>query len=110
MSLNRTVYELLGKPEAVELLFDPDDQRIGLRKVPATEPYAFPVRGQGRKGQSPSNYVLSTQAFAKHYGIDTSLARRFPVEMEEDILVVDLSRGVEATGPRDKSRAGADTQ
>ena len=110
MSLNMAAYELLGKPEAAELLFDRESQRIGIRNVAPTEPYAFPVRPQGRKGQRPSNYVLSTQAFTKHYGIDTSIARRFPVEMKEDILVVDLSRGVEATGSRDKSRAGEGTQ
>jgi hypothetical protein len=110
MSLNMAAYELLGKPEAAELLFDRENQLIGLRKVSATEPYAFPVRPQGRKGGKPSNYVMSTQAFTKHYAIDTSIARRFPAEMQEDILTIDLSRGVEATGPRDKSRAGEGAQ
>jgi hypothetical protein len=110
MSLNMAAYELLGKPEGAELLFDRENQLIGIRKVPATEPYAFPVRPQGRKGAKPSNYVMSTQAFTKHYDIDTSIARRFPVEMQDDILTIDLSRGVEATGPRDKSRAGEGTK
>lgn len=107
MSLNMATYELLGRPEAAELLFDREGNRIGIRKVPPTEPYAFPVRPQGRKEGKPSNYVMSTQAFTKHYEIDTSIAMRYPVELQEkdNILVVDLDRGVEATGPRDKSRA-----
>jgi hypothetical protein len=104
MSLNMAAYELLGKPEAAALLFDRENQLIGIRNVPPTEPYAFPVRPQGRKGEKPSNYVMSTQAFTKYYGIDTSIAMRYPVEMQDDIMVIDLGRGVEATGPRDKSR------
>ncbi len=106
MSLNMATYELLGRPEAAELLFDREGDRIGIRKVPPTEPYAFPVRPQGRKEGKPSNFVLSTQTFTRYFEIDTSTAMRYPVEMQEDdILIVDLSRGVEATGPRDKSRA-----
>jgi hypothetical protein len=110
MSLNLAAYEILGKPEAVELLFDRERQLIGLRNVSPQEPYAFPVRPQGRKGRRPSNYVISTQAFTKHYGIDTSVARRFPVEMHDDILAVELSRGVEAPGPRARNKAGEGTE
>jgi hypothetical protein len=107
LSLNMAAYELLGKPEAAALLFDRENQLVGIRKVEPTEPYAFPVRPQGKKGAKPSNYVMSTQAFTKYYDIDTSIAMRYPVEMQDDTLVIDLSRGVEATGPRDKSRSGA---
>ena len=100
--LNRSAYEVLGRPEAVELLYDRDEHIIGLKPVSPTEPYAFPVRPQGSR-ERISNFLVAGQSFTKHYGIDTSVARRYAAEMQGDILTVDLKRGgVEATGPRTK--------
>jgi len=103
MTINRVAHEMLGSPEAVELLYNKNNQVIGVRKVSKKEPYAFPTRAQGRKGQAPSNYLVAVQAFTKHYGIDTSVAMRYPAEMQDDILTVSLDRGIVATGPRAKS-------
>ena len=107
LGLNRSAFAALGEPKAVELLYDRDRELIGIKATSAKEPYAFPVRPQGRKGSRPSNYLIAGQAFTKHYGIDTTVARRFPAEMEDDTLVVDLRRGTVATGPRAKGRDGA---
>src|SRR5215210_7119195 len=104
MTINRVAYEMLGGPEAVEMLYSKPNRVIGLREVSPKEPYAFPLRGQGRKGRAPSNYLVAVQAFTKHYGIDTSVAMRYPVEMQEDILTVPLDRGMVATGPRAKTQ------
>jgi len=104
MTINRVAYEMLGGPEAVELLYNVPNRVIGVRQVSPKEPYAFPLRGQGRKDKEPSNYLVAVQAFTKHYGIDTSVAMRYPVEMQEDILTVPLDRGMVATGPRAKTR------
>ena len=104
MSINRVAYEMLGGPEAVELLYSKQNRVIGVRQVSPKEPYAFPLRGQGRRGQEPSNYLLAVQAFTRHYGIDTSVAMRYPVEMQEDILTIPLDRGTVATGPRAKTK------
>ena len=104
MTINRVAYEMLGGPEAVELLYSKKNRVIGVRQVSPKEPYAFPLREQGRRGQEPSNYLVAAQAFTKHYGIDTSVARRYPVEMQEDILMIPLDRGTVATGPRAKSK------
>jgi hypothetical protein len=59
-----------------------------------------PVRAQGKNSVT---HIVAGQSFAKHYGLDTSVARRYPVAMEDDILVLDL-RGdsVDVTGPRAK--------
>lgn len=100
MTINRAAYEMLGSPEAVELLYSKKNRVIGIRQASKTEAYAFPLRGQGRKGHDPSNYLVAVQAFTKHYDIDTSVARRYPVEMQDDILTVSLDRGTDATGPR----------
>jgi hypothetical protein len=100
MTINRVAYEMLGSPEAVELLYSTKNRVIGIRKVSKKEPYAFPLRAQGRKGRQPSNYLVAVQAFTKHYNIDTSVAMRYPAEMQEDILTITLDRGIVATGPR----------
>lgn len=100
MTINRVAHEMIGSPEAVELLYNEENRVIGVRQVSKTEPYAFPLRGQGRKGEKPSNYVVAMQAFTKFYNIDTSVAMRYPTEMQEDILTIPLDRGTEATGPR----------
>jgi hypothetical protein len=100
MTVNRAAYNLLGEPDAVELLYSKKHHVIGLKEVSKKEPYAFPLRPQGRKGAQPSNYVVAVRAFTKHYGIDTSVAMRYPAEMQYDILTIDLSRGAVATGPR----------
>ena len=104
MTINRVAYEMLGGPEAVELLYSKENRVIGVRQVSPKEPYAFPLRGQGRRGQEPSNYLVAIQAFTKHYGIDTSVAMRYPVEMQKGILTIPLDRGTVATGPRAKTK------
>ena len=104
MTINRAACEMLGGPRAVELLYSKKNRVIGVRQISPKEPYAFPLRGQGRKGREPSNYLVAVQAFTKHYGIDTSVAMRYPVEMQEDILTVPLDRGTVATGPRAKTK------
>lgn len=110
MTINRVAYELLGGPEAVELLYSKKNRVVGVRQVSKKEPYAFPLRGQGRKGQEPSNYLVAVQAFTKHYNIDTSVAMRYPVEMQEEILTIALDRGTVATGPRAKIKDDGEEQ
>jgi hypothetical protein len=99
-SFNQAAFELMGSPEAVELLYDKDKERVGFRSVAPDRPQAFPVRAQGKNSVT---HIVAGQSFAKHYGLDASVARRYPVAMEDDILVVDL-RGdsVDVTGPRAK--------
>src|SRR5215207_5139715 len=104
MTINRVAHEMLGGPEAVELLYSKKDRVIGVRKVSKKEPYAFPLRAQGRKGYQPSNYLVAAQAFTKHYDIDTCAAMRYPAEMQDDILTIPLDRGTIATGPRAKTK------
>jgi hypothetical protein len=105
-SINKAAYDLLGAPEAVELLYDPEEKLIGFRPVAPTSPRAFPVRSQGANA---STFMIAGRAFAQHYGLNTETARRYAVEMRDDILVIDLkSDSVDVTGPRAamKSRLG----
>jgi hypothetical protein len=100
-SFNRAAYELMGSPKALELLYDRDEERIGFRPASPDRPQTFPVRAQGKNSVT---HIVAGQSFANHYELDVSVARRYPVRMEGEILVLDL-RGdsVEATGPRARS-------
>jgi len=107
-SLNRAAYQAMGEPETVELLFDRENRFIGFRPVPSTSARGFPVRPQGKA--SPTTFMIAGHAFAKHYEIDASTARRYGVQMQDDILVLDLNApSIDVTGPRSamKSRLGA---
>ena len=101
-SMNKAAYALAGEPQAVSLFYDPEEQLIGFKPRPPDYPRAFPVRPQGA---TSSTYVIAGHAFSQHYGIDTSVARRYAVEMRDDMLVLDLkSTSIDATGPRLKHR------
>jgi hypothetical protein len=97
-SFNKATYDLLAKPEAVELLYDREREIIGFRKTSLENPRAFPLRPQGKNAVS---FMVAGQAFTKHYEIDTTTARRYPVKLEGDILTLDLQgESADVTGPR----------
>ncbi len=97
-SFNKSAYDLLEQPDALELLYDRERDAVGFRSVKEENPRGFPVRTQGKNSVS---YMVAGQAFTNHYEIDTSTARRYPVKLEDGILVLNL-RGdsIDVTGPR----------
>lgn len=100
---NSAAYEALGKPEAVTLLYDEEERLIGFKPVDLRNPRAFPIRAQGPNLKS---YIVAGQAFSNYHGLDTSVARRYPVEMRDGILVLDLKAdSVDVTGPRAANRS-----
>ena len=105
-SLNQAAYKAAGEPEAVELLYDPENRMVGFRPTDPTRPRAFFVRPQGKNS---ATYTVAGRAFTQHYEIDTSKALRYAAIMQDDTLVVELnSESVDVTGPRTamKSRYG----
>lgn len=84
--LNRAAFEAMGKPEAVELLYDGDARRVGFRPTDPEALNAYPVRKQG----GSDSYVLAGRAFTQYYSIDTTEARRYDADMMGDILVIEL--------------------
>lgn len=96
LSLNTAAYEALGCPKHVALLYDRDEQLIGMRRVNATTPHAYVVRGVGN---NQATHVVSGKAFLSYYGIPREVARRWTAQIEDDLLVVDLKQpGFEVTG------------
>jgi hypothetical protein len=98
LALNKAAFELLGEAQTVELLYDRAEQLIGIHPVDPSEPHAYPVRPQGSGSHT---YLIAGQAFTGYYGIDTSVARRYKVRRQDDMLVIDLKEDAPiATGPR----------
>lgn len=87
-SLNPAAWERLGKPESVLLYFDAEDKRVGIRAASEGEPYAYPVRGNGRLGISR---LISAKTFMNANNIDTGKTVPVAVSFEDDMLVLDVS-------------------
>src|ERR1700728_368181 len=88
LSINAAAYTALGQPEAVELLYDPDEKIVGLRRTERDSEHAYPVRTTA--SQSESTFMVSATAFTKYYGIDTTTSVRRPARMDSEVLCVDL--------------------
>lgn len=86
--MNRTCFERLGEPEAFQLLFDPANNRIGLKTAYRKDRDAYPVGKSGRKG-GRCVYALR---LLNEFAIDLpATVRFFDVEIDQDgVLVLDL--------------------
>ena len=100
-TINGAALRLLGEPEAVTLLYDPEERLIGFKPASTDYPRAYPVRPQ-EKGTSAT---VAGRAFIQHYGINHDVTRRYAVEMRDGLLVLDLgSDSTEVTGPWSRRR------
>jgi hypothetical protein len=89
MSFNSAARAALGDPEAIEMLYDPDESLIGFRPVAPETHHAYPIRPSNR---SEKTFMVSGLAFTKYYDIDTSVSRRYVAEMRDGVLCVDLKK------------------
>ncbi|MEX5301372.1 hypothetical protein [Kocuria sabuli] len=103
ISLNRAAHELIDSPETVELLFDAQRSVMALRPADDTSPHAYGVRTGSTKG--PGQAMVSATAFTQHYGIDTTVTRRWRPFVEDGMLCIDLTQtGTVIEGNRAKNR------
>ncbi|OYO00749.1 hypothetical protein CGZ98_07390 [Enemella evansiae] len=112
MSLNRAAHELLGSPNAVELLWDESRRVIGLRSAELTNPNAYPMRPQASKTQK-GPFLVAATLFTQYIGLDTTQAKRWVPKMEDEILCIDLNTpGQRVSSPRGRKAAAetAETQ
>ncbi|MGH9945683.1 MAG: hypothetical protein ACRD6X_00610 [Pyrinomonadaceae bacterium] len=86
--MNRKTYEKMSEPQAMNLLFDPVNNRIGLKPTVPTMRDAFPVAKQGRHG----GRLIRAFRLMQEYGIDIKETIRFhDAEIDDDgILILDL--------------------
>lgn len=104
LSLNSAAFEALDSPERVELLYDREEERVGIQKAEDSSSNAYLVRAVGQNG---ATHVVSGKAFLAHYGVPLNVARRWIAEKQGDLLVVDLKQpGIEVTGHSNRARKG----
>jgi hypothetical protein len=85
---------MAGNPTHVELLYDPDEQIIGLREVDPSKSHAYRVRRQGRS----NSYIISAQGFLNYFDIMPKTSRRYVPKIIGDVLTIDLKEeGIDAS-------------
>lgn len=88
-TLNQLAYDELGKPDAVELLYDKEAHLIGLKPSDRTIKYSYEVRRQGEN----KSYLIGARAFCSYYGIDLTSTRRFDeVTIIDGVMVLDTTK------------------
>lgn len=91
LSVNRAAHALIGSPDAVELLWDPERHVIGLKPATETDPNAYPARPQTAKtGRGP--ILVAGTKFTQYYAIDTTSSMRYVPFEEDGILCIDISK------------------
>jgi len=108
ISLSPSAVDRLGNPEAVTLLYDPDDQIVGVAAATPDDPDAFRLRRVGSRADGPR--IISAASFTNYYDIDTSTSRRWDAGRVNGVLCISLRtpgtvvvgnrNGRTATGPR----------
>jgi hypothetical protein len=89
LNLNKPAFELLGKPQAVVLLYARPERVIGLRPAPKDETNAYLVRPLGAAG---SAWTVVAREFCAWIGADLAEARRYALTAGPDGLgCVDLN-------------------
>lgn len=87
-SFNGAAHKLIDNAETVELLFDRENNIIGIRPATAS-PNAYQIRNQSKSRTGLT--LLSASAFTQYYGIDTSVSRRWRPTLKDGILCIDLN-------------------
>lgn len=106
-SLNEAAYKAMGEPERVEIFYDPDEFIIAFVATTESNPAGYPPRKQ----PTGATWYIAGQKFTRHYGIDTSVARRYVVEVEDKVLFVNLKGpSTIATGVRGRAATSLGTK
>ena len=90
ISFNSTAFQGLGNPKAVILLFDKASQAVGLKPRSDKVRHAYPVR----RPYNSESYIIRAKAFLKYYDIDASRTLAFKPQVEDGVLIFELSKGV----------------
>ncbi len=87
VSLNAAAARLLGDADAVEMLYDKEQQVVGIRPVPSQTAHAYPMRAVGPQG---GTFVIACKAFFAYYGVPLGQPVRREVTMDNGVLILDL--------------------
>lgn len=87
IALNQAAYEALSRPSRVELLFDAEHRRIGLRSVPDETQHAYRVTQPEPGGR----WVVVALAFSRHYSIKGSRNDVYDATLEDGVLAATMA-------------------
>lgn len=94
LALNKQAWEILGKPEAIVLLYARTERVIGIRPAAQGEDGAYPCRANGRHSKA-----ISASAFFRYMSIpigktaaERGVSYRLPLVMQDGIGTVDLKQ------------------
>lgn len=87
IGINAAAAYLIGEPEAVEMMFDREQNRVGVRPVPRETAHAYPCRPIKNR----ASFLVNCTAFFEYYRIPHEESVRREVTVEEGVLVVDLN-------------------
>lgn len=101
LSCNGSCFEALGRPPAVELLFDREEQLIGIRPSDPESAIAYPMRPVG----GGNTFLIAGTAFLNYYKVPFGSPVRYDANMVDGVLTIDLKQpGRDATSNRTRGR------
>lgn len=105
LTLNKYTREILGKPEAVLVMFNKRDMVIGLSSTHTGDPDGFEVKPKSG-GQ---NFVIHIAPFCRHHNILIEATERFalPGLSREGYLTLDLKNTINVSNRRKRTPSRA---
>ena len=104
LGLNDVAHRAINEPEYVQLYYDRESARIGIKTTDAEDANGFPVRRSGE-----SSMLISARSFCLYYGISTDVTARYRAEVIDDMMVADLGTPVWTRRSRKKGRDGGNS-
>lgn len=106
-SLNEAAFRAMGEPALVKIYYDPDKSIVAFAPMKEGDPGGYPARKQ----PTGATWYVAGQMFTRHHGIDTTVARRYAAEVEDNILFIDLKGpSTIATGVRGRAATSLGTK
>jgi HSP20 family molecular chaperone IbpA len=95
-AMNQLAFEALGEPKAVGLLFDRDNQVIGLEAAERDNPDSYVVRHHTKY-----SHHVEGRSFLSYYDVPKeATGRRYKAELVDGVLEVDLKQDSEETNEK----------
>lgn len=85
-SLNEAAFKAMGEPKRVEIFYDSNESTIAFAPTVESNLSGYPPRRQA----TGATWLISGLKFTRHYSLDTSVARRYVVDVDDKILFVNL--------------------
>lgn len=90
-AMNQAAFEALGSPQAVDLLFDRDEEVVGLKAAQRNDPDSYVVRQHTKY-----SYQVEGRSFLTYYELPKAVTgRRYSAKMVAGILEIDLRQDLE---------------